>query len=80
MLVGRTELTQSRRPALFTHFDQYDDVEPQLASHIQYCLQCSKINRVLALVVCRAAAVPALTNPGDAPGVHIIDPLAALAG
>ena len=67
MLVGRAEFIQPGRAALFTHLDQHDDVEAQLATDIQDRFQGGEIDCVLTLIVCCAAAVPCLLYTSPSP-------------
>ena len=68
VLVEFAQLSQTRRTELLAHLDQKLDVEAQTTSLGEHGGNRGDVDRVLALVVGRAAPVPALAFDSQRPG------------
>ena len=66
--VGLAQLAQARRAGFLAHLDQVLGVEAQTPARVQHVGQRLQVDRVLALVVGDAAAVPAAIGLGQRPG------------
>ena len=74
--MGGDEIAQALRAALLGHLHHDLDVEAELAAALrQHGLQRGDVERVLALVVGGAAAVPAVALLGQRPGLQAGAPL-----
>ena len=79
LLVRGAEFAQAGRAVLLAGLDQQDGVEAQRAALLEDGGQGRDVDAVLALVVGRAAAVPAVALLGQDPGVEARPPLVVVA-
>ena len=73
MLSGKR--VQSGGPDLLARIDQEYRIEPQLAAGAQYRTQRGDVDGMLPLVICGAAAVVPLADPGERPRTQTRMPL-----
>src|SRR5687768_12587551 len=70
----RAQLTQARRAHLLAHLDQILGVEAEPAADFEHGAKRADVDRVLALVVDHAAAVPAVTALRQTPRRETLTP------
>src|ERR1700716_1752966 len=71
---------QTRRTELLAHFDEQFRVEAEASAGVEYPAKRGEVDRVLALVVRGAAAVPAAVDGGHGPRRTAIAPLLVVTG